>query len=250
MQLRELVDQVEGFTALPPRNRIRLFSWWLHTYGNHESVSNAALRSCFDELHLPDPNVSTYTARMVEYSPPDLLKVRDGYKLTRELRQELDQKYGMHESVVRVNKLLAELPARVPDIAQRTFLDETLRCYRIQAYRAAIVMAWNLAYAHLLDWILRDPARLALFNANIVKRNSKKAGLAIAKYDDFEDLKEREVVDICNIANLCNSSIYKILVGKLDRRNIAAHPSYVVVVQSQADDTITDLVNNVVLDLN
>jgi hypothetical protein len=37
--------------------------------------------------------------------------------------------------------------------------------------------------------------------------------------------------------------------GKLERRNIAAHPSQVVIVQHQADDLITDLVNNVVLAL-
>jgi hypothetical protein len=34
-----------------------------------------------------------------------------------------------------------------------------------------------------------------------------------------------------------------------DKRNIAAHPSSVVVVQSQADDVVTDLINNVVLAL-
>jgi hypothetical protein len=37
--------------------------------------------------------------------------------------------------------------------------------------------------------------------------------------------------------------------AQLDRRNIVAHPSTVVVVQSQADDVVTDLVNNVVLAL-
>ena len=96
---------------------------------------------------------------------------------------------------------------------------------------------------------MNDTGRLGNFNATIIKRNSKKAGLVITKYDDFEDLKEREVIDICSTAGLYNSSVYKILVGKLDRRNIAAHPSAVVMVQSQADDTITDLVNNVILGL-
>ena len=36
---------------------------------------------------------------------------------------------------------------------------------------------------------------------------------------------------------------------KLGKRNTAAHPSTMVVVQSQADDVVTDLVNNVVLAL-
>ena len=136
------------------------------------------------------------------------------------------------------------------NLAEKTFLDEALKCYRVQAFRACIVMTWNLAYNHLLNWLLADSTRLSQFNAAISKRNSKKGTLVVSKYDDFEDLKEREVIDICNIANLFNSSVYKILIAKLDRRNMAAHPSSVVVVQAQADDVVTDLVNNVVLALN
>jgi len=177
----------------------------------------------------------------------DLLSEKGRYKLARTVRAELDKKYGLHQTVIQVSKLLADLPARVPDLAEKIFLDEALRCYRAQAFRACIVMTWNLAYNHLLNWLLKDAVRLATFNATIVRRNSKKAGLTVSKYDDFEDLKEREVIDICNTANLINASVYKILVGKLDRRNIAAHPSSVIVVQSQADDMIADLVNNVVL---
>jgi hypothetical protein len=251
MHLHELVDQVEGFNALPPRDVIRLFAWWLHVHGGREIIDNEALRKCYNDLHMPAPNVGVYTGRMAsQFVPPDLVKSKSGFKLTRELRQELDKKYGIHHSVVQVSKLLAELPEKVPDLAEKTFLVEALNCYRVEAYRACIVMIWNLAYNHLLNWILNDPARLALFNANILKRNSKKANLAVAKYDTFEDLKEREVIDICNIASLFNSGVYKILLSKLDRRNMVAHPSNVVVVQSQADDAITDLVNNVVLGLH
>jgi len=60
---------------------------------------------------------------------------------------------------------------------------------------------------------------------------------------------EREVIEICSTGGLINSNIFKILKDKLDRRNIVAHPSTVVVVQHQADDAVTDLVNNVVLAL-
>ena len=75
--------------------------------------------------------------------------------------------------------------------------------------------------------------------------------LKIAKYDELlDELKELQVIEICNSANLINSNIFKILKEKLDKRNIAAHPSTVVVVQSQADDVVTDLINNVVLALH
>lgn len=45
-------------------------------------------------------------------------------------------------------------------------------------------------------------------------------------------------------------NVVEILESKLKRRNSVAHPSTIVVTQAQADDVITDLVNNVVLTLN
>ena len=71
----------------------------------------------------------------------------------------------------------------------------------------------------------------------------------INNFDDFEELKEREVVEICNSASLVNSGVYKALLRNLDRRNTAGHPSDVVIVQANAEDTILDLINNVVLRL-
>jgi hypothetical protein len=63
------------------------------------------------------------------------------------------------------------------------------------------------------------------------------------------EFKEAEIIEVCNTAQTVNGNIIKILKEKLVKRNIAAHPSSVVVVQSQADDVVTDLVNNVVLAL-
>jgi hypothetical protein len=110
-------------------------------------------------------------------------------------------------------------------------------------------MTWNLAYSHLLHWILGDTQRLTDFNTAIPRRYPKKAGLIMAKYDDFEELKEFEVIEVCNTASLVSSNIIRILKEKLGKRNTVAHPASVLVVQSQADDVVTDLVNNVVLAL-
>ena len=248
MELPDLVGQVDNFGDLPPREKIRLFAWWLHAHKGVELFGNEAIRGCYKTVHLPPDQIAKYLGRMVDNG--DLVKERGSLKLGRAVRTQLDAIYGVHPTVIQVSKMLADLPGNVPDLAEKAFLDEALRCYRAQAFRACIVMTWNLAFDHVRNWLLKDPSRLAGFNAAIGKRNSKKASLIIKTIDDFEEFTEREVVDICNIANLFNNSVYKILVAKLDRRNMAAHPSTVVVVQAQADDVVTDLVNNVVLALN
>jgi hypothetical protein len=136
----------------------------------------------------------------------------------------------------------------VPDMAEKVFLGEAIDCYRVRAYRACIVMTWNLAFDHLLRWILKDPARLAAFNAAIPRKFQKRVGVVMKTYDDFADeFKEFEIIEVCNTAQTVNGNIIKILKEKLVKRNLAAHPSSVVVIQPQADDVVTDLVNNVVL---
>lgn len=65
--------------------------------------------------------------------------------------------------------------------------------------------------------------------------------------DDFEEFKESEVIEVCGKAGIINDNTKKILNDKLTRRNMAAHPSLVEITQYQADDVITDLVNNVIL---
>jgi hypothetical protein len=62
-------------------------------------------------------------------------------------------------------------------------------------------------------------------------------------------LKEFEIIELCKNANLLNDNLVRTLKEKLGKRNTAAHPSTMIVVQSQADDVVTDLVNNVVLAL-
>jgi hypothetical protein len=110
-------------------------------------------------------------------------------------------------------------------------------------------MSWNLAFDHLTSWILADAARVATFNATAGARYPAKRGAHVSKGDDFAEFKESEIIEICRTARLISKNITDILRDKLKRRNIAAHPSNVKFVQSQADDAITDLVHNVVLAL-
>ncbi|HEX6000261.1 MAG TPA: hypothetical protein VFZ16_12855 [Hyphomicrobiaceae bacterium] len=248
MQLTELIAQVSGYETLAPREKIRLFAWHLHAHRSVEVIDNSSIRECFRELHEAPPDVTVYLPRMADGKPADLVRVRGGYKLAGSVKRALDAKYGTHQSVIAVIQLLAELPAKVPDLAERAFLSEAINCYRAQAFRAAIVMAWNLAFDHLLGWVAASASRLAKFNAAIAQRYPK-SKVEIHKRADFEELKEAEVVEVCLTAGLLTKNAVEILREKLKRRNIAAHPSQVVIVQHQADDVITDLVNNVVLAL-
>jgi hypothetical protein len=146
--------------------------------------------------------------------------------------------------------MLADLPAMLGTAEEREFLAEALKCYRVTAYRSAIVMAWNLAFDHLLRWIVSDASRLAAFNQAIGLKYPKRISHQVSQQiESFEEFTEAEVIEVCRTARLLSKNVIEILREKLKRRNSAAHPSQVVITQLQADDAISDLINNVVLAL-
>jgi hypothetical protein len=250
VSVNEFVAEISGFPSATHPDKVKVFGWFLHAREGKERFSGEMLRRCYEKAHLPLPsNMSLLLKRLVEQKPPILLKDSGGYRLEARVRSELDKKYGESRPLVAVSRLLGELPSKVPTPVEQTFLNETLICFRYGAFRAAIVMAWNLAYHHLQSWLLADAGRLATFNQRIPIRYIKKANIAIADWPDFEELKESEVISIAVSAGLVSKNIGRVLDEKLTRRNMAAHPAAVVITQPQAEDVITDLVNNVVLQL-
>lgn len=250
MEIGDFVRHLQAFASKSHSEKIKLFGWFLHTHRGRDRFSAADLRRCYDDANLEVPgNVNRSVDALTEKSPADLLKDSKGYRLSQQVRDQLDRTLGKSDTVLVVEKLLADLPGKIADDGERIFLAETLTCYRNGAFRAAIVMAWNLAYDHLARWVLADTERLKAFNAGIAKRNPKKAYVVIAGRDDFEELKEDETVDIAGRLPEITNGIKKVLKEKLGRRNTCAHPSLLRVERAQVDDAITDLVNNVVLTL-
>lgn len=251
MEITEFVRQVPGFSTKNHPEKIKAFGWFLHPYKGQDRFSASNINKCYDDAHLERPaNTSRFLQSLTERTRPDLLRDGRGYRLAQQVRDKLDQELGQVEAVVIVEKMLGDLPGRIADEGERLFLNEVLTCYKHNARRAAIVMVWNLAYDHLARWILNDAQRLAAFNAGVPKRNPRKANITITRREDFDELKEDETVDIVGGLPGFSPNIKRLLKEKLGRRNGCAHPSTALVVErAQVDDMITDLVNNVVLNL-
>jgi hypothetical protein len=250
MELSEFTTLVKGFSSLSQTDQILHFSWYLHHHRKKEVIDQAVIRSCFRERHMEEPNLSKLFKRLIDRRPKIVLPSGSGFKLEVKIREGFDKKYGQHEATIAVSQLLKDLTGKISDEAERLFLSEAIKCYNVKAFRAAIVMAWNLAYDHLLHWVLADPQRLADFNSKILARVGAKkgSGLVMGKREDFEDFKEQEVLDICSNAGLfASSNTKKLLDMQLTRRNMAAHPSLLSIDGPQADDTISTLVTNIVL---
>jgi len=251
-ELEQIVESIENFYHWGHGRKLQLFAWFIHSKKGQDRFDPAALRDCYDEVGLEKPsNINPYIATLEKKKPKDMLRDGRGLYLPKHVKDSFEQLYGQRESTVQITKLLAELPQRVPDLAQRTFLDEALICFHHEAFRAAMVMAWNLAYHHLCDFILKK--KLTEFNQRWLLNypgQHKNAQKQITKMEDFADeLKEFEVIAICASARIVTGDMQKVLNVGLQRRNIAAHPSSATITSLQAEAHIEDLVLNFVLKL-
>jgi hypothetical protein len=248
VDLQELVSQIDSFLTWSHADKIRFFAWYLHYHRGLDVFAPVDLTKCFRDLHLQAPSsVHPFLASMERRKPKEILKRRGGYCLERSIREGLTQKYGKRAATVAVEKLLTDLPQLIPNLAERAYLDEAIICVRYGAFRAAIVMAWNLAYDHLCEFVLAK--HLTAFNTQLPKSFPKADISVISKRDDFSELKESQVLQVCRSANIISGSLHKILKEKLDRRNVAAHPSGVTISQLTAEEYTKDLIDNVVLKL-
>jgi hypothetical protein len=165
------------------------------------------------------------------------------------VRKALDEKLGGRPATAYVSKLLVELPARLPEQVERTFLEEAIACFRAKAFRAAIVMTWNLTFDHLCHHVLNT--HLPAFNAQLRKQFEKefqKGKLRdVAVRADFTELQESDVLTVCRASKILHHNAYGILETSLKTRNMAAHPSPEVFRDGTAEEYIRNLVENVVL---
>jgi len=249
MTLEEFAQLVPGLSGMSHVDKIKHFGWFLQTHENRQRFTSADIRRCYERLSWAAPtNPSQQLQQMAEKKPPDLLKNTHRFCLERRIKEQLDAKYALRPATIAVEAMLAGLPEKISDDAERLFLSEALVCLRNKAFRATIVMTWNLAYDHLLTWIVAR--HLAAFNSAIPRKYPKRAGVAMATKEDFGDeFKEHEVIEVCGTAGIITGNLKKILIEKLTKRNMAAHPSLVEITQFQAEEVISDLVNNVVLKL-
>ncbi|AMH07256.1 hypothetical protein AL509_28415 [Achromobacter xylosoxidans] len=244
--LERFVEPIAGFATKPAPYIVEVFAWYLHEVKQKARFQTTDIGPCFDEVHIKRPmNISLILTRLCQKTPPRLIKDAKGFRLHHAARKELSVKLPQRATAVATTALLNDLLARVTDPAQKTFLTETLNCFKHHAYRAAVVMAWNLAFSDILDRILTK--HLAAFNTGVGTHNLKKP---ITDRVDFEKLKESEVIKIAAAAGILGKESVKKLEEKLGKRNTAAHPSTVVVSVATAEEVIFDLVENIVLRLN
>lgn len=171
----DFAGSVPGFYRSSAVDQLLALAWFAEARQQRANFDGAYMRQCFREAGVDAPDMSVYLPRLASKKPPQLIREKGSYRLSGSVRRALDTRLGVEPTSVAVTKALTDLPAKVPDLAEREFLSEALNCYRVRAYRAAIIMAWNLAYDHLVRWVFADAKRLGALNSGISTKYPKKS---------------------------------------------------------------------------
>ena len=249
MELSCLRQAIPKFDTLNHTDRLLCLAWYLTLHGGKLVFTPKDISKCFDVLTTTPPaSVADSLRPLANKKNPDLLKKKNGYVLETRAFDRLNGLYGQRYSTVLVDRLLSELPGKLNSKVEKIYLEEAIACYRHQTYRAAVVMAWNLAYDHFCQYIFCE--KVNEFNAQlpISFRNDKKLSvLVVTSREDFAEIKESQLIHVAKAAGIIDKNIARVLEEKLARRNLAAHPSSVSIEQLTAEEFIRDIVENVIL---
>ena len=244
MELTEFVKKIDGFNNRPAYEKILIVGYYLHTFKGKDKFVAADINAAFDSLHISKPsNATSQLNAMTKGLVKKILGTAKGFKLSSISREGIA---AMLPSTVEPKEILIQLrqlEAKITNSQQKTFLHEANVCFAHEAYRAAIVMGWNLAYHHVCTFIFEN--HLASFNERLPLQYKNER--SILKFSDFEDMKESVLIAVAKGAGVISQSTAKTLKAKLDIRNSAAHPSAVVVLPVTAEEVIADLVQNILL---
>lgn len=244
MELPEFVKKIDGFNNFPVFEKILVVGYYFHTFKGKEKFLASDINAAFDLLHIAKPsNASSQLTAMTKGFVKKLLGTNKGFKLNNSSRENIAARLPKDVEPKEILFQLKQLEAKITNAQQKTFLHEANVCFANQAYRAAIVMGWNLAYHHVCTFIFNS--HLTAFNARLPMqfKNEK----AIVKFSDFEAIKESVVIAVAKASSVISQSTEKTLKAKLDIRNSAAHPSALVVLPVTAEEVIADLVQNILL---
>jgi hypothetical protein len=233
------------FASWPTTRQVDYLSYYLLSQDGTNSITIAGLEQCMELLDLrPYNRIRVYLSEGTTKKGGRYVKHAKGYRLERAAFDEIKAVVDAEPKRVHVAKQLSDLVPKLTDSQERLFLEEAIRSYRVEAFRATIIMVWILTIDHLQKRVFG--AHLAAFNKAITAHSDKKM-LPIVSYDDFSNLRESRTIELLRSAGIISNDVRKILDEKLGIRNSAGHPSGIAFSGHKTTEFALDLIENVLL---
>jgi len=178
-----------------------------YSYAKHMEMYGVPLSITLDEMGITNPiTLSTYSQMgvsdmSISFSPLDMI-------IHESSSQEFD------------TTAIEKSFKKIQNEEEKSYLLEAIKCLKARAPRAAVVFAWNAAIRNIQHRCLE--CNMKELN-NAIRKHSPKASW-VKTINDFENIKERNVVEASHTLDIFTKREKKVLVSCLDLRNQCGHP--------------------------
>lgn len=244
-ELKKFLNKFDNFSAWEKTDQTDFIAFFLIEHEGKEFITVKDIQTCFSELNIKQyARLPAYFSDSASALKGKYVKKNKGYSLEMGRFNEIKKIIESEPEKIEVSNQLNNLLSKIKDSSEKEFLLEALNCYRVQSFRAFIVMIWILTMYHLQNYIFGK--KLDEFNIALAKNPDRRVS-KIINYDDFSDLKESKFIEVSRTAGIISADVKKILDEKLGIRNSAAHPSGIIFAGHKATEFALDLINNILL---
>ena len=157
-KLDHFINQFDDFYSLSKTEQIDVFGYFLEDIEKLDGFSPTNIKTCFELSKVkPYSNIPSYLTKNLKAprgKKPKYLKSKNRYSLNAAYKVQLVKIIPDNKPKAKTSKTLRDLLVIITDNEQNVFLDEAIKCFEINAFRASIVMVWNLTVDHLSEYIL------------------------------------------------------------------------------------------------
>lgn len=243
--LDKFIDKFDNFSTWEKTDQVDFIAFFLTEHNGKKSIVAKDIQTCFNKLNIKQyMRLPAYLSDSSSSLKGKYVKKNKGYSLEMSRFNEIKKTAENEPEKIEVSKQLSNLLSHIKDSSEKEFLLEAVDCYKVQSFRAFIIMTWILTIYHLQNYIFGK--KLSEFNTALAKNPDRKIS-KIINYGEFSDLKESKFIEITRSSGIISVDVRKILDEKLGIRNSAAHPSRITFAGHKATEFALDLINNVLL---
>lgn len=242
-KLEAFIDNIEDLESLTLEDKILVFGYYLQKKEKLQNFNHKPIEECFTLLDFTKPTNINSRLRGFE-TKKMVVKHKAGYRVERTKVKSIETDILGKPKLKEISTNLEKLPTLLKK-PESDYVKEVINCLTVEAYHAAIVLMWVITISHLQNFVLAF--KLNEFNTSLSKHTKyQKKGLAVSKYDDFEEINEKDFLDLLKNSNIISKGRHKLLDEKLGIRNTYAHPSSLTLTDTKTISFIEDLINDII----
>lgn len=198
-----------------------------------ELATNAGLHEAYKW------NIST----LLSSSKGNAIRIKKGWVLTSDGKKYVKKLIAPFIKPT-VTKVAASLRSHLKQIKEpntHKFIEEAIKCFEADFYRAAVVLSWVGAISVLYEHVKKN--KLSAFNEEAIRRFSK--WKPAKTKDDLARMKEKNFLDVLEGISVIGKSVKDELEGCLKLRNGCGHPNSLKIAEHRVSSHLEILILNV-----